>query len=60
MLYGKIELSPLYDIEAFLYVQETQLDKFHQEMYVTNHCNKSKFKWKSWKHGGYQHSHVKG
>lgn len=49
MLYRKIELSPLYDIEVFLYVQETQLDKFHQEMYVTNHCNKSKFKWKSWK-----------
>ena len=33
-IYGVPELQSLYDAEAFLYVQEAQLDKFRQELVV--------------------------
>lgn len=36
MIYCKIKHSNLYDIEELLYVKEAQLDKFHQEIPITN------------------------
>lgn len=33
-MYETIEPLSLYDVEAFLYVQEAQLDKFWQELDV--------------------------
>ena len=35
MTYGKGELSSIYDVEALLYVQEAQLDKYRQELALT-------------------------
>lgn len=35
-MYGSFESPILYDVEALLYVQETQLDKLRQELVVLN------------------------
>ncbi|CAI8587908.1 unnamed protein product [Vicia faba] len=35
-MHGKSESPTLYDVEALLYVQEGQLDKFHQELALSN------------------------
>lgn len=32
MIHGKVKSTNIYDVEALLYVQETQLDKFFQEL----------------------------
>lgn len=34
MIYGKVEWTDLYDVEALLYVQEAQLDNFCQELSI--------------------------
>lgn len=34
-MYGSIESPSLYDLEALLYVQEAQLEKFRQELIVS-------------------------
>lgn len=36
MVYGKIVPPTLYEIEALLYVQEAQLDKYPQELSLAN------------------------
>lgn len=35
-VYGRHEPSTMYDVEALLYVQEDQLGKFMQELYVSD------------------------
>lgn len=35
-MYGKYDSLTLYDVEALLYVQEAQLDKFKQELVLSN------------------------
>lgn len=32
MIHGKVEPTNIYDVEALLYVQEAQLDRFFQEL----------------------------
>lgn len=64
MIYIKIETSTLYEIEALLYVQEAQLDKYRQELSITNvtknmvHVEEN-HTLKNTK-GGYQHSQGRG
>lgn len=52
MVYRKGDLTDMYEVEALLYVQEVQLDKYKQELSMSSASSNIN-------HGSFVHTHAR-